>query len=373
MKNFLVLAITLLALQLEAQVKHDYVWLFGYEPDDPHPKIGGSKLDFNIYPYDTSRFDIPFRFKAISMISDSGGALQFYTNGCQIANAAHQIMANGDDLNPGLEHEVYCAFGYPLEQGVLTLPWPGNKNRYVIIHMQFEGEDGEFNLLYSVIKMDTMNNLGAVTIKNQSLLFNEKVCDILTAVKHANGRDWWIVLPKTRSNLFLTWLLTPEGFTGPYEQPHGDDWDYRYYLNHGVFSPDGTTYVRASPSNGLRISRFDRCTGYFTLPLNIPFEIEASVSGVAISPNSRLLYLSTGFHLWQYDLYAADIGSSATLIDIFDGYQSPFNTTFYQPMLAPDGKIYMTCTNGNDVLHIIHRPDERGADCRFEQHGLRIP
>lgn len=42
-------------------------------------------------------------------------------------------------------------------------------------------------------------------------------------------------------------------------------------------------------------------------------------------------------------------------------------------MLAPDGKIYMTCTNGNDELHVIHNPDAEGQACEFQQHGLSIP
>jgi hypothetical protein len=42
-------------------------------------------------------------------------------------------------------------------------------------------------------------------------------------------------------------------------------------------------------------------------------------------------------------------------------------------MLAPDGKIYMTCTNGTDVLHVIHNPNAEGLACEFQQHGLSIP
>jgi hypothetical protein len=40
---------------------------------------------------------------------------------------------------------------------------------------------------------------------------------------------------------------------------------------------------------------------------------------------------------------------------------------------APDGKIYITTTSGSRTLHVIHRPDEPGTACAFEQHGIRLP
>jgi len=42
-------------------------------------------------------------------------------------------------------------------------------------------------------------------------------------------------------------------------------------------------------------------------------------------------------------------------------------------MLAPDGKIYVTSTNGVNRLHVIHNPNEPGAACNLEQHGIRLP
>ena len=364
-----------MTLSLKAQEKYDYVWLFGYAPEMSHPKLGGSRLDFNPLLIDTSSFIIPFRFKAISMIGNSNGKLLFYTNGCQIANRDHQIMANGDELNPGLEHDIYCSYGYPRAQGVLSLPWPGNEEQYVIFHTQFNQDNSEVHdLRYTVIKTDTLAGLGAVVSKNQPLIVGEPLADMLTAVRHGNGRDWWVVLPRTSSNTHYLFLLTPEGLQGPIERNFGAEWDYRYYRGHAVFSPDGKKYIRANPTNGLRITDFDRCTGVFSNPIAIPLLGDSvDICGVAVSPNSRRLYLSTGFKLWQYDLMATDVAASALLVGEFDGFQSPFNATFYQPMLAPDGKIYMTCTNGNDVLHVIHNPNAEGLACEFQQHGLAIP
>ena len=96
--------------------------------------------------------------------------------------------------------------------------------------------------------------------------------------------------------------------------------------------------------------------------------------GVAISPNSRFAYCSTYEHLYQYDLWAEDIGASKVLLAEYDGYISPFQPTrFFAAQLAPDGKIYMCAQAPVDILHVIHQPDQLGQAARVEQHGVRLP
>jgi hypothetical protein len=40
--------------------------------------------------------------------------------------------------------------------------------------------------------------------------------------------------------------------------------------------------------------------------------------------------------------------------------------------LGPDCRLYVYC-NSCDVVHVIHRPDERGAACHFEQAAIALP
>ncbi len=76
---------------------------------------------------------------------------------------------------------------------------------------------------------------------------------------------------------------------------------------------------------------------------------------------------------------ANNIAASLITVAEYDGYVSPpsssipFPTTFFQGMLAPNGKIYITANNGVDVLHIIHEPNQAGLACNVEQHGLQMP
>jgi hypothetical protein len=58
------------------------------------------------------------------------------------------------------------------------------------------------------------NGLGAVTVKNIQLQSFEQV-DCLNAVKHGNGRDWWVLFRKAGSlsngnNDWYSYLITPD-------------------------------------------------------------------------------------------------------------------------------------------------------------------
>ena len=330
-------------------------------------------LDFNQSPPDTSSFIIPLDFTAIAMISDSTGQLLFYTNACQIINKNHALMENGDSINPGFYHDVYCEYGYPLSQGVLVLPMPNKDDQYMLLHFRKEDTGEMKNLMYSTINMSGAGGLGTVEKKNEPII-TDYLGDMLTAVRHGNGRDWWIVAPKTGAESGYIFLLSPEGLSGPWLRDIGFYWDDNGANGQAVFSPDGTRYARMNRKNGLHLSRFDRCSGEFSAPLKITFPDDTiTSSGAAFSPNSRYLYVSASKKVYQFDTQAANIAASKQTVAVYDGYESPFGTRFFQQMLAPDGKIYITTPSSNNVLHVIHQPDEPGTACDFEQHGLILP
>ena len=61
------------------------------------------------------------------------------------------------------------------------------------------------------------------------------------------------------------------------------------------------------------------------------------------------------------------------LIGTYDGTKNPFANTFFLMALAPDCKIYMCSTNGNETYHVINKPDELGTACDFVQNGIKMP
>ncbi|MFM9950608.1 MAG: T9SS type A sorting domain-containing protein [Saprospiraceae bacterium] len=289
----------------------------------------------------------------------------------------HEIMLNGEEINPGYVHNSYCgSLGYPYRQGLMALPQPNSDSLYYLFHLRRNDQLYITDFMYSLVDGSGDNGLGEVTEKN-TLLFQDTFVDQLQAVRHGNGRDWWVVAPKVGSNIHYLFLLSPQGVEGPFVRQAGVEWNDYYWSGQAIFSPDGSKYIRVNPFNGIHIFDFDRCSGELYNPVNLEFVGDTigggTGAGVSVSPNNRYLYVSLSTKFYQYDLWAADIGASRQLIAVYDGFLSFLPTTFFQHMLAPDGKIYVTSTNGVNRLHVIHNPNEPGTACNLEQHGIRLP
>jgi hypothetical protein len=227
---------------------------------------------------------------------------------------------------------------------------------------------------YSLVDINENNGLGKVIAKNQLIIEDTLQSGDLTAVKHANNTDWWVIVPKRISNEYYKILFTDMGIEQVIEQAIGDTTSY--WGDGGgqaVFSPDGKLYARYTPPDDISLFDFDRSTGELSNYRHIPVsDGNAFVGGAAISPNSRYLYISAETKFFQFDLQAPDIAASEVLLGEYDGFQSPFATTFFSCQLAPDCKIYCTCSNSADRFHVVHYPDEPGLASGFEQHGLQL-
>ncbi len=248
---------------------------------------------------------------------------------------------------------------------------PGNKDLYYIFHLKKPDRSKDPNaLLYSLVDMSYNNGLGKVNEKNISIA-NGEFADAMTAVKHANGRDWWVVIPE-KNNVYHKLLLTPGGI-----QHSTQVMEYDKLLgqkaNNAVFSPDGTQYARLGQAQQLIYMCFDRCSGLFSCPIFIQLDISFGAAfGVAFSPNSQLLYVSHVEELFQFDTKNLSNNSKPILIDQYDGFKLGFAANFFRMSLAPNGKIYMCCSNGIAVMHVINAPDSVGTACRFEQHSIQL-
>jgi hypothetical protein len=316
-------------------------------------------------------------------IADENGNLQFYTNGCRIVNYQHEMIENGDDLSPGWYQPIECnnyPYGYDGYQNFMILPRPGHSGRYLYFHWSLESNLITSTTLYSEIDMNANNGSGKVIKKNQILWELDTIGGSVNAVRHGNGRDWWMVIPEGLDNIFRVWLITPDTIKGPFIQ----DWNNQEasYMSSGwnaAFSPNGQKYVRTASGSppSIFVYDFDRCSGQLSNPVRIDMpDTIAFAPWAAISPNSRYLYLQLGqTNLYQYDLEKSDIAASVQLVGEYDGFKSEngFPTTFHAMALAPDNKIYMSLSNGTHFLHTIHAPDLSGVACDFRQHDVDLP
>lgn len=220
------------------------------------------------------------------------------------------------------------------------------------------------------------NGKGGVTAKNQELLTDNISIGEMTAVKHANGKDWWLVTPKDHSNTFYFFLFTKDGIVDTLTQTIG----IKPPVNASggiqmVFSPDGSKLFRSIPSGPVMVYDFDRTLGQFTRfdTIHVDYGDWPSIAnGCEVSPNSRFLYVSAELRIYQFDLWSNDISASQITVAEWDGFKAPVATLFGQCQLGPDCKIYV-CTIDSKYYHVINNPDEPGPACNVTQHSFIFP
>ncbi len=341
-------------------------------------------IDFNSGVADTFSVHRKFGFFITNTsICDTSGNLLFYTNGVKIGNAVHDTMYNSTDFNPGYSSTVNCN-NLNMFQGALILPMPESDSLYYILH-----ESGDwlfynglnhvtpYNLKYSVVDMSLDSGRGGIIPTQKSIVItNDTMANgFISACKHGNGRDWWIVAPRFWSNKYYKLLLTNNGVQNVSSQIIGDSilWDNGGI---GVFTPDGSTYAFLDFDNNLNLFRFDRCTGLFydSTYIAIPFDstFNTRAMGLAFSASSRYLYVTQFAHILQYDMLAPNIAASKIVVADWDTAYIPQPTNFFNAQLAPDNKIYIGTWAGTYILNYIDAPDSAGTACNVVQNTFVI-
>ncbi|MFN0175333.1 MAG: PKD domain-containing protein [Saprospiraceae bacterium] len=314
----------------------------------------------------------------MTFISDIEGNAAFYSNGCSIRNTNHELMENGDSLLP---NDYDCdKYGYMRHTHGGGVTVPGfSSHQYIMfsisVDLPYPPQPCEFNRLVAhYIDISAQQGKGEVTVKGQEILtgcFQEP-----SANRHANGRDWWILLPDSQVDKFYRWLLTPYGLEGPWEQVLDNPAMNEYtYWGWSEFSPDGQRYLINHANVGKVVYEFDRCSGLLSQPLFLP---ETSIWNFAasFSQNSRFLYsTSNGIKtLCQYDLSASDVSASKVTLAEWDGAVDSFNVpaVFGYIQHGPDGKLYIWA-GGSAYMHIIDFPNRSGSDCNIRQRAIQLP
>lgn len=355
---------------LPAQARYDYQWLLGDLPNDPAHKSGGTLIDFNFNPPRLSLYPVGAASrKSYQPICDNEGLLQFYTNGCEIMNKEDRLMLNGEELSPGWAHRSYCPNGgYPTQP--LCLPFPGQDSIYTVFHTAYHDLEGFIYTLYmTTVDMTKNTGLGAVVEKN-TIILQDTLDKPLCAVKHGNGRDWWVTVG---NNTTYAALLDPGGIE---RIESAESPSFEGGINgQSCFSPDGRWYCHHT-GRRVNLYHFDRCAGRFDLQTgwDMPSDsVWGIMGGIAVSPNSRLLYVTTGAAVHQFDLEATDIATSDSVVYRAYTPGEPIRTTFYQLQLAPDGKIYGMPFSQTTRLHVIRQPDRRGRACEIAPESVELP
>lgn len=371
-KNIFCWLLFLSSFSLFAQ-KNDNVWLMGYQYVQGWPVPG---LDFYFGSPDTIPYYTPFSFfETSASISDNNGVLQFYTNGIKMANKYHQILANSVDFNYDLGVDQFGLTEYfPYSQGAVIIPFPGHAGQYYVFHVcgQQLNVNGDFQpvkLSHSIVDMNLNAGAGEMILSNQAVINDTLLYGSLQAVKHANGRDWWIVIHAWKSRTFYKVLLTSNGISNISSQSIGPS-IRKGFEGQSLFSPDGAHYAIAhSDSSQVYLFSFDRCSGDFIFETRLH---SLFANACSFSPNSRYLYVSGFYSMHQYDLWSSNIDSSDINVGDYDGFLDPFPNYFNKHGLGPDGKIYINTLGSSRFVHVINQPDLPGLQCDFVQHQLML-
>ncbi|MBK9637227.1 MAG: T9SS type A sorting domain-containing protein [Bacteroidetes bacterium] len=317
-------------------------------------------------------------------MSDLAGNLLFYSNGFSICNDNNDTMLNGAGIDSSYVLTQWYNDGQPAAQTMLVIPQPGNETRYYnIFHVTIDTTwnngviafENALKLRHTIIDMTLDSGRGAVIQRELPLMYDTLSAGQVQGVKHANGRDWWVLIPRYAGGVFYSFLVTPDTLIGPINQQLGPNLIGASF-RHVIFSPDGNKYAFVDHRNHLLIYDFDRCSGVMSNAIQIPVLDSMIPRGVVFSPNSRYLYMSSNLFLYQFDTWATNVAASQITVAEWDSFyspQPPFATTFYLPMLASDDKIYINTSNGTDRMHIINFPDSGGLACNVCQHCLVLP
>ena len=332
-----------------------------------------------------------------SNINDTNGNLLFFCNGFylldRVGNPMGYPLGNWDSINNALGSKFKKKETGNGDWNQMSIILPKINNQYYVFTTgmsdsafdQWQSPNANFDsfrfdvLTYHVVDMDGNAGLGTVTSKNNILMRDKYLShNRMTATRHANGRDWWLVKPAKSEHIFYLWLVTPDSIInyGSKEYLQNGPIYRKGLFGQSAFNMDGSQYafvVEDDFAGYIFVYNFDRCTGDFSnykkynIPINL--NIDEWVEGCAFSPNGKYLYVSTHYSIWQVELGNDNLDNAVKVGEY--NFQYPKMMTM---ALAPDGRIYVG--NKNAVINkmsYIANPDEPGLACNFVPMGLEQP
>lgn len=305
-------------------------------------------------------------WEGCSSISDRNGNLLFYSDGITVWDRNHQVMANGVNLN-----------GDTLStQSVLITAHPGDPNLYYVFTVAKEAEPK--GLQYSIVDMTLNGGLGDVVATQKNIPLLTPVCEKITAVKHNNANDIWVITHKFGSDEFYVYAINCAGLnTTPIVTPTGRIADkITNSIGYLKASPDGSTLAMAGFTSVVEVFNFDATSGVVSDPREItgnPNMITGPY-GVEFSPNSKLLYVSESynnngsgdFFVYQYKIESPNIVDSRVKID--SGYGNAAGAL----QLGPDDRIYIAYDH-QPFLGVVSNPDVEGKACGHVRQYVPLP
>lgn len=367
----------LLSNYCDAQYLNKY-WCFG----------DSSLLTFDTAGISTGFCSLDTRGSAVSL-GDSTGLLIYANtratvsgNATLVWNKNNQLMQNGNNI-----------VGEGWYKELIILPFDSE-----LCYLFTAGIAGSSlnGLHYSTINLTLNSGLGAVVQKNVQLQPYD-ASDGLAAIKHGNGRDWWLFYRRwdTTNNSFYIYLVTPDTINLHQIQNIGQSTFAGFYRIEPSF--DGERIACCTTQGIIETYDFDRCSGILSnlitigtehiFPDPLPWYV-----GCEWSYDKSKLYVTSiiqganndSSYLLQFDMNASNIYASRDTLHSFRKPEQP-----YMLELAPDKKIYLASAYDNQInfnypypdsmrnyinenLSVINYPDSLGSACDFQPYSFYL-
>ena len=394
-------------MQLFAQ-KEDHVWIMCGESSNISDYLGYSwgttVLDFNQDPvqiYFDSLVTLDMSGTDAS-ICDAQGNLMMHTNGMHVHNGQHQNIMGLDTIGYGTYWERFnnrnwysdgsnWLSGFPGQQWALILPKPGHNDHYLLftVYRDFVEDQVfsvELELRMTEVLINQQNPEGILLLKEQ-VIKQDTFNTTLNAVRHANGRDWWLITQRQSNELFFVYLITPDDIQLVHEFDGATKFNTVISLARSYFSPDGKKYVIVETQGDtleqkwISLYDFDRCTGDLSRDeFKVLYNNQISRGSIAFSNDSKYLYVTEGEHMYQYDLSEDEILGTEQIIATWDSSYYEYTefsgkeyTRFGYMVNGPDGRIYNTPPGNARSLHTIEYPEESGEAAMVIQNKIALP
>lgn len=353
-----------------AQNRETNIWLFG--------RLAG--IDFNIPPA-TPTAPVEITTSGLNSVEGSAvicdrttGQLLFYTNGIQVFNRNNVVMLGGT-----LGGQASST------QPALAVPDLANPNRYYVFTTPQEA-DPTRTIEVSVVNMTLQGGLGDLEpgqIRQPLPALpgrpaGDTLCEKVTATQDAAGTGYWVLFHQFGTNAFYAYHLTAAGIIGgvvsnvgtPIRQSGNYNLDKFDTRGEMKFSPDGQWIATANEDFVAELFRFNKTTGAVTFAARL--DSNQQHYGLSFSPNSRRLYINTGWtsggvNIFQYNLddpAPAAILASRTLV-------GTSANSLGAMQIGPDGRIYVVRVS-QQRLGVITCPDEVGVASNYVDNGFLL-
>ncbi|MBB71468.1 MAG: hypothetical protein CMF50_03620, partial [Legionellales bacterium] len=295
-----------------------------------------------------------------SYTDPASGLLRLYSDGLEIYNGqTHNQVAGATGLN-GDQHTI---------EGVLIIAKPGTTDEFYVVTNDIDVSASTGSGIFVTTVDLSMGPDGTVTSLNAAIANTGGAGEALDAVPHSNGKDVWLLVMDTQSNI-RSYLITESGIsTTPVVSTTnvagGADVGTGVIVHTEDFDTLGISMAGSSSGNSdnyILTASIDRSTGAVSSFTTVASGIEVGGS-IAFSPDGSILYALVGSEGLNGDPTQFLLGPNTS--------NALTSTNHSGIMLASDGKVYLS-DSGQSEFSIVHNPNVFGAGANFEEYGLDL-